>query len=147
MGRGCCSVAVNYAYFAMEPSTYGEPAWEQIVDNIELWAEMKDDVAHPGNWNPPAWYTNKTDAQLGYGWAIEHKKSSWECFVGYDNIFVAVIRNGDKAIYGINSSQYSNVGEVEMVYFADDENHLQDFLNDFFPGETYDSNAAVQQWG
>ena len=147
MSHGCCSIAVKHAFFASEPCGRGNPGWEQMVDGIDEWAEMHEDAAYPATWTPPAWYTNQTDAELGYGWVIKKVDSGWEQCVDVKEIYVTVIRKGDKLVYGVNSSQYNNVGEVEMTYFADDESHLQDFLNDFFPGEAYEDNVAVQQWG
>ena len=147
MSHGCCSIAVKHAYFAGELCTRGNPDWEQMVDGIGYWAEMQDDAAHPATWAPPVWYTNQTDAELGYGWVIKRVGNDWETCVDVRGIYVTVIRKDDKLIYGVNSSQYNNVGEVEMAYFADDECQLLDFLNDFFPGESYQDNVAVQQWG
>ena len=65
MSHGCCSIAVKHAYFATEPSTHGNPGWEQIVEDIEYWAEMSAEAIHPATWTPPAWYTNQTDAEIG----------------------------------------------------------------------------------
>jgi len=144
MGYGCTSIAVKHAYFQPDPK---DPSWERMVENITHWAELEADAAHPGAWNPPAWYSNQQDAPLGHGWEIKHVSSQWEQCIDYKGIFVSVLRKEDRIVYAINSSQYSNAGGVEMTYFSDDPGHLQDFLNDFFPGETYEDMAAIQQWG
>lgn len=146
MGHGCTSIAVKHAFF---PHTPKDPDWEQLVDNIELWAEINEDNAPPSGWKIPAWFTNQQNVPLGYGWEIKRLPSGgdWEQFVNYKDIYVSVLRKDDRMVYALNSSQYNNVGEIEMTYFSDDPNHLQDFLNDFFPGESYENDAAVQQWG
>ena len=148
MSHNCYSIAVKHAFTPQEPSTEGEADWEQIVEGIDYWAEMQDDAAYPGTWTPPSWYTNKQPAELGHGWQL-HRHSTedgWETPHEIKSIYACPIRKGDKLVYGLNSSQYSNVGEVEMTYFADNENHLQEFLNDFFPGNFAENNVAVQQW-
>jgi hypothetical protein len=150
MSHNCYSIAVKHAFTPNEPSTEGEPGWEQVVDNIGCWAEMQEEAAHPAVWTPPTWYSSGTDAELGYGWVVKKAPDLWESAVdiknGNQEIYACPIRKGDRLVYGVNSSQYSNVGEVEMTYFADDENHLQDFLNDFFPGNFCEDNVAIQQW-
>jgi hypothetical protein len=150
MSHNCYSIAVKHAFTSYKPSNQGEPDWEQIVEGIDYWAEMQEDAVHPAVWTPPTWYVNGLDAELGCGWVVKKSLNSWESAVdiknGNQEVYACPIRKGDKLVYGLNSSQYSNVGEVEMTYFADDENHLQDFLNDFFPGSSCEDNVAIQQW-
>ena len=56
MGHHCTSISVKHAFDALKPSALGEPDWEAIVANLELWAETQEDLVYPAAWVPPAWF-------------------------------------------------------------------------------------------
>lgn len=66
------------------------------------------------------------------------------------NIFAYVWRKGDYILQVANTSQYNNVGEVELSAIAKDRASLKEFAKDFnidLTKHPIRTNRAFQRWG
>lgn len=139
---------VNYAVQGSTAACSDDlPEWECQVLGREQWTEVVEDRLYlqgkPCNFSPP----QKVD--IGKGWTLEVApgEEHWAAGkFGRHGMTATAIKKDSKVVYGLNCSEYSNVGEVEMVYFSSDKKALQEFVDDLLPGVQIENNVTITHW-
>lgn len=140
MGMSTCySIPVKAKIIAWFQGTKGLPDWLRAAScEKEQYGEYLWDQSPNAN-TPPAVPDPFT---LGQGWV-----QTWQLKTIKD-LYVCVLKKGDKEVYGLNTDQYSCVGEITVEFFADDEDVLIEFISDLMPGrETeIERDTTIHQW-
>jgi len=129
-----------------EVNDSGAPSWELFIASVDIWEERFDQDRPASCLVDPN--SKKGIAELGKheGWLIEAGNMYGHKYCEREGVYPVVITKGKRTVYAMNTDEYNHVGCVNMAYFADDRDVLEEFVTDMRLAGEIESNVAIMQW-
>lgn len=143
------SFLVNCAvYGSSVPWKDDLPDWELQVLSRAEWSEKVDEQLYLQGKN--SGFTPPQVLDIGKGWTLRTLPGTDKWTTGkfgkHGVVEATEIQKDGKTIYGMNCSEFHEVGEAEMIYFSSDRKALQEFASDMLPDAQIEQNVKIVFW-